>query len=1066
MPVSDDFESLTPSASLGGQGSWALVEGNIRVIDSSGDNVVKPETVSQTVAARYSGAKPEADHWSEITIDAVVSGSFIGPAVRASDSDATYYSFLADSGNLYIERIVSGSDTTLDSNAVTVSPGDVLRLKVEGVGATVTLTMTINGSPALIGTNGVYEDTDAARIVDAGWAGICGFNVGASYGDDWKAGDVHHLVADDITTTPVVGTPALAEPVTDNVVIATTRVACNTSLGDQIITTTKLGGLTPKLAILTCVRATVNDTPADHLSVSHGMTDGTNHFVTHALNEHGQAGSSPRRIGTTDQIVMINSPSTPTAREGEATFSEFVTNGLTINWNDALDGAYLLTVTFFAGSDLSADVGTISLLSSPTSLTGLSYEPDVVLMSGHGSGWSDTTSPNGEWFQGWAVNDGSETQMNHAFDNISSASAGDPAGILQDDHIISNFYNNGINRDFFLTSFNSDGFTTEMDWAGSDLSIGYATLNFGGAINVWAGVVDSKIVSTGELAYTGIGFKPQAALMLPTTIKAVNTAVTDGDAGVTGFSAMDATDQYCSTVQEEYGSAETDNQSLSSDSALLVPLDDGSDGYQASFVSFDSDGFTLNYSIVDAEARKICVLAFEEVLGSGEDNLTAVDITTTPVLDTPALGQEHDLTAVDISTTPVLDTPALGQEHDLTAVDISTTPVLDTPEVTEIYNLTATGITTTPVLDTPFITTEGEDNLTAVDITDNLTAVDITTTPVLDTPALGQEHDLIAVDISTTPVLDTPEIGQEHALTAVDISTTPVLDTPEIGQEGDLFAIDISTTPVLDTPALGQEHVLVATEITANPVLDTPALGQEHALTVVDISTTPVLDTPALAVGAYNLTAVDISTTPVLDTPALGQEHDLTATEITANPVLDTPAIGQEGDLFAIDISTTPVLDTPALGQEHVLAATEITANPVLDTPAIGQEGDLFAIDISTTPVLDTPAIGQEHVLTAVDISSAPVLDTPALVQEHALTVVDIATTPVLDTPELSEIYNLTATGITTTPALDTPVLEQEHVLSASGITANPIFDTPFLITEGEDNLLAQGHNHTGFRYT
>jgi hypothetical protein len=377
-----------------------------------------------------------------------------------------------------------------------------------------------------------------------------------------------------------------------------------------------------------------------------------------------------------------------------------------------------------------------------------------------------------------------------------------------------------------------------------------------------------------------------------------------------------------------------------------------------------------------------------ELVTGGVDNLSAVGISTTPIIGTPTIGQTHVLTSVGITADPVLGIPTLTRVSNLTAVDITADPVVGTPTIGQIHALDSVDITADPVVGTPVLGTEGEDNLVANGITVN---------PVLDTPTIGQTHVLASIDISAAPVLDTPTVIQIVDLTATDITANPVLGTPALAQVHALVAVDITADPVLDTPTVGRISNLTATDITANPVLGTPALAQVHALVAVDITANPVLGTPVLgSEGEDNLEAIGITADPVVGNPAIGQIHELSSVGISTSPMTGTPTLTIVHILNATSIITTPVVEESAIGQTHALSSTEIYTTPVTGTPTLSHIHELNAISITVTPIVEIPSIGQTHILDATTIVVSPILSVSVIGQTHILSAIGITTTPEL----------------------------------------------------------------------
>ena len=235
-------------------------------------------------------------------------------------------------------------------------------------------------------------------------------------------------------------------------------------------------------------------------------------------------------------------------------------------------------------------------------------------------------------------------------------------------------------------------------------------------------------------------------------------------------------------------------------------------GVMVSFLASNDTTPTATQSVNDEWAA----IAIEVKAAATAHELTANELTMTPVLDDPALGQIHGLTVDELTMTAVLDAPALSQVHVITPDEITMTPVLDVPSLGQVHNLTAD---------------------------------ELTVTAVLDTPTLGQVHALTANELTMTPILDTPSLDGTISLTADELTMTPVLDAPDLTQVHNLTADELDMTAVLDVPALTQIHGLTANELILTPILDTPTLTQIHGLTAVELLMTAVLGTPAIVSG-------------------------------------------------------------------------------------------------------------------------------------------------------------------------------------------------------------------------
>jgi len=378
-----------------------------------------------------------------------------------------------------------------------------------------------------------------------------------------------------------------------------------------------LGGLTPKAAMFTLTKAITDGIPADHAALSTGFTDGTNHVSTLVQSEDGSTGADVNRRGATNRICTVL---TVTGQlDGEASFKEWTTNGVVITWEDALDAAYLLTVVFYAGEDVTADVGTHLLEHDQTSaITGLGYEPDLIFVFGHGGSYDTGNDNDFVVLMGIGSNEATLKQGAHTLHDKHGASASLISEYISDERIAVNLYNDGISRTFKINTFDAGGVTFSTKQEGvtdADLWVCYMTLNFGGAAATWLGWVDTR-TTIGSQSITDPGFTPQTVITLPAHLDTLNT-IERAFVGGVGIGAFDENDEYTNLIYNEDGLATTNTGNVSDDKALIILDETGAVDVVAAFTSFDANGWTWNYSAVNLTAQKVLCLAIEETDGSG-----------------------------------------------------------------------------------------------------------------------------------------------------------------------------------------------------------------------------------------------------------------------------------------------------------------------------------------------------------------------------------------------------------------------------------------------------------------
>jgi len=184
----------------------------------------------------------------------------------------------------------------------------------------------------------------------------------------------------------------------DVVVVAIADFQIQTSSGNQTITTSEMCGVTPDAMLIFLGGATsqgVWQNGSYHYSF--GISDGTSHFCVAGAGsnelywdencDYNTEGGYSR-----DHVLGVCSP-TSTTPSAIASFSSFVTNGVTITWNNAPPAGYYGTVVFFGGSSLELSMdkitepyfgssgyscgGTANCIDH--NVSGLGFEPDMLI---------------------------------------------------------------------------------------------------------------------------------------------------------------------------------------------------------------------------------------------------------------------------------------------------------------------------------------------------------------------------------------------------------------------------------------------------------------------------------------------------------------------------------------------------------------------------------------------------------------------------------------------------------------------------------------------------------------
>jgi hypothetical protein len=275
---------------------------------------------------------------------------------------------------------------------------------------------------------------------------------------------------------------------------------------------------------------------------------------------------------------------------------------------------------------LSAKQGAFAMNTSTgnQSVTGVGFQPKVVLFFSTGDTADATDTANGSLYVGAAVSSSSRF-ANGNFGNKTSGLTPPNARYKANfnDRCMCVFADVVVDVIEFV-SMDSDGFTVNITTSSATARV-ISYLAIGGAdlTNVAIKQITAP-ASTGNQATTGVGFRPDAALFFSTTSDVVNSVEGTGVTGLGSatFGAADGTNQNVNAFTS-IGADSSRAQAV--DKVVTSPIADGSGVYmRASLSSFDSDGFTLNWDTVLGDTRYVFVVC----LKGGRYHAGAVDLAT------------------------------------------------------------------------------------------------------------------------------------------------------------------------------------------------------------------------------------------------------------------------------------------------------------------------------------------------------------------------------------------------------------------------------------------------------
>lgn len=375
----------------------------------------------------------------------------------------------------------------------------------------------------------------------------------------------------------------------------------------------------PQWMLIVAVGATGVDTPATHGKVSVGIVDASGRAVmvtNRTLDGDTNSANclSNTRDGSEAKCIILGDNSGPPGAgyDAEASFDSVLSDGFRLTWDTTPGSAYRIFALIVGGST-EAEAGDTKG-GQGAEVFNDSFEPEAVLLLTAGA--TGTPFANDCLLSFGAAAESTSTQASLAawFDRLADPTQAKSRAST--DRALTHYAGNGTLSTSQLTSYNVNGFTMTAD-SGSPSAVYFGFVNsetreMGAAIETLPG-------ATGTQSFTGLGFKPQVVVGCANLI-----ASSDSDEDVAGastmcFFAFTEDSEYSVCIRQEdansIGLGDPTAASSLFDTKALHLLDHlGADAVEASLVSMDPNGFTLNFT--SAQAGRMCVFGIED-LGLG-----------------------------------------------------------------------------------------------------------------------------------------------------------------------------------------------------------------------------------------------------------------------------------------------------------------------------------------------------------------------------------------------------------------------------------------------------------------
>ena len=381
---------------------------------------------------------------------------------------------------------------------------------------------------------------------------------------------------------------------------------------------------------------------ADGMGRMLGMCDGTRQWAMYSGAEDAQGTSDTgRRSTTTGCILNVDNGNGSQTVLGKAEFDSFLSDGVRLNRTTAFTSptSSLVRVIAFGGSAVQV-YGDIfdpsNTINTSASTTAPNFEPDLLItgmignhMDVDGSAENDDDS----FSMGWAVNPDRQAS-NNQFCIAHSSSDGQASAVTN--HAVFNNrccvsrQNDATDTGIEITSFDTNGFTatTRDASAGADDRFFYLALRMGGDSARVFSVNQDTPSATGSQSQTGTTFEP--IFLLGEVIgddRAFNTwSNGDVDNSSIGIGLTDDTRTHSLTAWNDHGADPTNTASRIRDTHFHSLDDQGGVLLsEATFTSFNSDGWTLDFTTASAVQKSVYLAIGECVFEETFDKTFTVD---------------------------------------------------------------------------------------------------------------------------------------------------------------------------------------------------------------------------------------------------------------------------------------------------------------------------------------------------------------------------------------------------------------------------------------------------------
>lgn len=314
-----------------------------------------------------------------------------------------------------------------------------------------------------------------------------------------------------------------------------------------------------------------------------------------------------------NETSFIRCITTTGATACQLSFNSWITDGVRFNIDTNPSAARYLTCYFVGGTDAAnsfADAFNPSNLTTVQDITAPGFEPDLVFFFSGNTNSSAVT--DAQMSLGVCHNDGAATQGCISFFDDNGADVTVVDTQLRNDRAIAQVSSGTEDYNTTISAFDSSGFSLQNSANASSDRFLYLALKFNNSPDISIDFIDGP-TATGNYSSTAPAFQPDFMMLLMSDNTSANTV--QGADGLAIY-ATDGTNGYTNVYHSTDAVDTSVCKSLVADSIHDL-TGSNSDLHVGTFTSFDTNGFTLNFTTAPATARKWLCLTVGDAVSEG-----------------------------------------------------------------------------------------------------------------------------------------------------------------------------------------------------------------------------------------------------------------------------------------------------------------------------------------------------------------------------------------------------------------------------------------------------------------